>query len=1416
MKTTKTFLSKKLFLFSFVAVLIFSYSTVFSQDNSQKKSWVVEYQKNNSFIENKGQFSLPDVDKKDIYFAIDHGSTVIYFTKKGVSYKFIKEKGEGKSEKEIEREEKEKFKSLKEYKEREEKEHKSRKYITDIVSMNWENPNSELELVGEMLTGDYHSYNIRKSNGSLENINYIKGYKKITYKNLYPHIDIEYSFTDKAGLKYAIIVNPGANPSDIKMLYNKNVLLKNSGDVHIDSKMGDIIDHAPITFYSDHRAEIISSQFIKNGKSVSFELGTYDKTKTIIIDPWTQTPAFTSNWDCVWECEKDGAGNVYIIGGVNPMQLLKYNSAGTLQWTYNTPYDTSAWLGTFATDLAGNSYVTQGSTAAIQKVSTSGSMVWNKTTSGSDEYWNIAFNCDQSKLIVAGTTSSGLLNLRGGIFDINTSNGNVNSVQVVAYGAMTAIPPSIQEVRAITSCGNGKYYFLTLDTIGFINQNFSLCTNGTSLYKTNSTYKLAYKSENYRRDNTGIMAIRADKNFVYTLNGTTLHKRSLSNGAIIASVAIPGGGSSASLGQNQIQNAGIDIDDCGNIYVGSKNQVLKFNSSLVQQASVAISFNAYDVHVSTNGDVIVAGSTGTSSSGSRTGYIQLISSFAACNTLSLTCCDATICQPPTKCVTDAPFQLQTATAGGTWSGSGVNASGQFNPATAGVGTHTVVYTLPCGSETITINVSACTPLSVCNNGSGFTVSGGTGPYDWQSGATSSGGGYSWTTYATNTVSVGTPTSYPIQVIDAAGGTFSISSAASVPNCTNSACPTLTVSVTSQTNVSCFGGNNGAATMNTAGGTGPYTYTWMPGNLSGASQTSLTAGTYTINTKDANGCTGSGTLTITQPTAALAVSITATTGATCGQNNGGATASATGGTPSYTYNWAPSGGSGASATNLSAGNYTVTVTDSKNCTTNTPVIINSTGGPTLSVTSQTNVSCFGGNNGAAIVSSTGGTGPYTYTWVPGNLSGSTQNSLTAGVYTISTKDAGGCIGSGTLSITQPTAALSAVANGSATTCGGSTGSATVSASGGTPSYTYSWAPGGGTGTTISGLNSGNYSVLVTDANSCTVTAAVTINSAGGPTVSISSQTNISCSGGNTGAATVSATGGSGSYTYTWSPSGGNSASASGLAAGAYTVSVSDGSCTSYTTVTITQASGVTLTLSSTPANCTASDGTATVTAIGGSGNYTYTWSPSGGSSSVASGLAPGNYTVMVDDGTGCTASGTVTVNSINTGFSVDAGTSVWIQSGSSTILNGTAPSGSSYTWTPSSSLDNPNSLNPVASPNQTTTYTLTVTNSSGCVSFDTVTVHIELPCGELFVPTAFSPNGDNQNDVLFVYGNCVTDLTFAIYDRWGEKVFETTTVATGWDGTFRGKALNPAVFAYYLKAVVDGKEVSQHGSITLVK
>ncbi|UBM58800.1 hypothetical protein LAG90_18545 [Marinilongibacter aquaticus] len=536
-------------------------------------------------------------------------------------------------------------------------------------------------------------------------------------------------------------------------------------------------------------------------------------------------------------------------------------------------------------------------------------------------------------------------------------------------------------------------------------------------------------------------------------------------------------------------------------------------------------------------------------------------------------------------------------------------------------------------------------------------------------------------------------------------------------------PALTASISSVTNIECNGASSGAATVSAGGGTPGYSYSWAPSGGSAATASGLAAGTYTVTVTDDNGCTKTASATITQPPA-LTATISSVTNIECnGASSGAATVSAGGGTPGYSYSWAPSGGSAATASGLAAGTYTVTVTDDNGCTKTASATITQPPALTATISSVTNIECNGASSGAATVSAGGGTPGYSYSWAPSGGSAATASGLAAGTYTVTVTDDNGCTKTASATITQPPALTATISSVTNIECNGaSSGAATVSAGGGTPGYSYSWAPSGGSAATASGLAAGTYTVTVTDDNGCTKTASATITQPPALTATISSVTNIECNGASSGAATVSAGGGTPGYSYSWAPSGGSAATASGLAAGTYTVTVTDDNgCTKTASATITQPPALTATISSvTNIECNgASSGAATVSAGGGTPGYSYSWAPSGGSAATASGLAAGTYTVTVTDDNGCTktASATITQPPALTA-TISSVTNIecnGASSGAATVSAGGGTPGYSYSWAPSGGSA------ATASGLAAGTYTVTVTDDNGCTKTASATI-----------------------------------------------------------------------------------------------
>ena len=595
-----------------------------------------------------------------------------------------------------------------------------------------------------------------------------------------------------------------------------------------------------------------------------------------------------------------------------------------------------------------------------------------------------------------------------------------------------------------------------------------------------------------------------------------------------------------------------------------------------------------------------------------------------------------------------------------------------------------------------------------------------------------------------------------------------------------------------------------------------TYNWS-GSATNVYMVSST-GNYSVTVTDpANGCTALASATVNQDINTPNLSIANPASLTCHNSSVTITASST--PNGVTYNW---GNGVITATNTVslAGSYQVTVTDALNgCTASASASVISIAPPSLTYT-QVNVTCFGGNDGSVTATPLGGVTPYTFLWSGGQT---TQNlsAVPVGSYGLTLTDSIGCTATILAALTAPPAILLADSF-TAVSCNGlSDGAIQLYSSGGAAPLTYNWNDGVITANRIN-LAAASYTVTVTDNTLCT--ASITQNVSQPLPVAITDvSSEVLCFGGADGSIQLTTTGGTLPYTFVWSD-GNAGQNRTNLIAGNYSVVVTDQhQCTANMAVVITQHAAVSMLPVLKQPTCPKKedDGGISLVVSGGDSVYHYSWSDGSATDSIEH-LSPGSYSVTVTDGHGCTINGTYVLSYIYN-FSVNASPAQTIKLGQNAMLSytvqGIAGNIAAHTWSPGYGLNCTDCANPVAGPNVTTTYQINIVNEAGCNVSDTTTVYV-VPEYDIFVPNAFTPNGDGRNDYFQIFGDLETlqYIDVQIFDRIGEKVFESHDMFFKWDGTYKGVIQAPQVFAYQLKMVfIDGHtEQLKKGCVTLLR
>lgn len=544
-------------------------------------------------------------------------------------------------------------------------------------------------------------------------------------------------------------------------------------------------------------------------------------------------------------------------------------------------------------------------------------------------------------------------------------------------------------------------------------------------------------------------------------------------------------------------------------------------------------------------------------------------------------------------------------------------------------------------------------------------------------------------------------------------------------------------------------------------------------------------------------------------------------------DGSASAQIVGGTPPYSYVWSPSGGNAASATGLTAGTYSVTVTDSNSsCEVVDSVTITQPPANIKAIASE-NVSCFNGTNGYASVFTTGAKTSYSFVWSPSGGANDTANNLSAGTYTVVVTDSNNCSQDTALIIAQPDSLILNIFQGD-TICQGQSTVLNAAAAGGTAPYTYHWTPGAMTGSpNISPSVTTIYIVTVNDLNNCPASPdSVTIYVNPSPSVSIVNINNVSCFNGADGNASILVEGGTSPYSYIWAPYGGNTSSARELAAGIYSIVVIDSNnCATDTFVIITQPEPLAI---NTELFSICGPQKAQIAVTGGNifNWYNISGSPivvgpefscNPCSNPVAQPYVTTSYIVISDSGSNCVKRDTlvVEVKNIKADFRYEKA-----ECSNKVQFENLSSDSALYYWKFGDGIEN-SKKNPSHTYLSDGEYSVVMIINYDSVCIDTAVAVIVIE--NIFesitfsIPNVFTPNNDGKNDFLEIMNNnpCIDIKRLTIFNRWGVKIYEKEDDGVSqlkWDGTEDGRVVTDGIYFYLFQ----GNGFKESGSITLLR
>lgn len=1175
------------------------------------------------FIENMGQV----VNEKqfllsDIDFKVEQQGLNAYFKPDGIIYHLYK--SEKKAEKDYSKEDWDNY----------------NKGDLKSIGENVYFFRMDFELIGsdknaEVVRGNLHKvkrnyYLAHCPNGILN----VPEYGEIIYQNVYPNIDLRYYYKDNQ-LKYEFIVYPGGDPSQIKFRYNGSTNTRVNGEeLVVENIYSNLKEGKPYT-YIEERAGEVENAFEVNDGIVSFRTGDYDKSSTLIIDP-----------SVTW--------------------ATYYNNAYSSDFHCNSAFDANGKIY--------SAFATYGSTWPV--VNAGGGQYYDAVKDGITDLIVLGFNADYSVQWVTyyGGTDGDYLCGTGGDYGKTIGVDQNNNVYVGGYTSYAAGVTFPTQSSIFPGCfyqdqshiyggdnpfllkfnANGVRQWATIYNHEQPNTNSAgmkingICVNGTKVYFTGQTYK--FNSNDIPLRNLGgayyqSTFLGGQDCFVGRFNDQcVLEWSTYFNSGTVGQTAYKDG-------------ADLHVDASGNLLLvghvtsgGSNTSAYLLNpgGGAYYQSTITGFIDVYIAKFNTSLQPVWA----TYYGGNDLDRVSQVSSDGSGNIL-VACRTVNSNTFPVLDPGGGAYYQGTKPSTGTntdggimkFSSTGVRQWATYVGATTGNNNSLTGIGADGNGNIYAVGYTAGTNLIVLNDGSSYYQGTSGGANDLFYMKFNGSSVLQWSSYYGGT---GNDNCYGVKMATTTNGcyfkqfNFFATTSASLPT-VNPGSPALYQTSPSTANA------NACILMTTTSGT-------------------LSTDPSSISVLVTNACSPG-----------FSADLMATGGSLGSGANWFWYTGSCGGTLIGT-------GPSISVSPTVATTYYVRAEGTCNNTNCTSITLTPPTTVTANIGSSSNVLCFGGSTGSATVTPGGGTGSYTYNWLPSGGTGATASSLSANTYTVTVTDGNSCTATATVTISQNAVVTASASNTGNVLCfNGTTGSALATAGGGTGSYTYSWAPSGGSAASATGLAANTYTVTVTDGNSCSSTSTVTITQpSSGVSANITASNNVSCFGGSDAGATVTAGGGTSGYTYAWAPSGGTAATASGLTMGTYTVTVTDAnSCTQTTSVTLTEPTVLSCAtfIVTPPSTATSNDGSISVNTTGGTLNYTYSWAPSGGTSATATGLTAGpTYTVTVTDANGCTCTSTASFGNVGIEDNENISLSIYPNPGDEYMqiqINGTFDANNTY-------------------------------------------------------------------------------------------------------------------------------------------